>query len=125
MVRQTEFGVCPSLTFFSLSFSVGYRPCSLPAVVQASDSLPDTVSCLFPEQAEAQLSAKTQGTPTVTASSLFTQHREMFDKDIFKHAGLLAGVHVWAFSLCSRAVCDSLLLFQGQFDRCYFKGIGF
>lgn len=101
---------CVSLSDIFLS---AHRARCLPAVVQASDALSDTGSCLFPEQAEAQLSAKTQGTPTVTGS-VFTQHREMFDKDIFKHTGSLAGVHVRAFGLCS---CDSsrlCLLLQGE-----------
>lgn len=94
-------------------FLSAHRARCLPAVVQASDALSDTGSCLFPEQAEAQLSAKTQGTPTVTGS-VFTQHREMFDKDIFKHTGSLAGVHVQAFGLSS---CDSsrlCLLLRGE-----------
>lgn len=60
--------------------SLGCRYRRLPAVLQASDSLPDTVSCLFPEQAEAQLSAKTQGTPTV--SPLCAQNTQTTDTDV-------------------------------------------
>lgn len=81
--------MCLSDIFLSfVPFS--YRTCRLCAIAQVPVSCTDTVSYLFPEQAEAQLSATTQGTPTVT-SPLFTKHIEMFDKDIFTarvHAGL-------------------------------------
>lgn len=86
---------------------IGYRACKLRAIAQVSVSCTDTVSYLFPEQAEAQLSATTQGTST--EFTVYTAQRH-FDKDIFT-----ARVHVGAFSLCS-CDCESesvVSLFRG------------
>lgn len=87
---------------------LSYRPSCLPAVDQAAEFLPDPVGYLFPEQAEAQLSAKTQGTPTVMRVHCLHSNQECLIR-IFSCT--LAGVHAWAFSLCSCAICDSHQLF--------------
>lgn len=62
-LRLAERLAFPDILLFD--FPHCHRACRLPATIQAFDSLPDTVSSLFPDQAEAQLSAKTQGMPTV------------------------------------------------------------
>lgn len=80
--------------YFSFFSSTAHRTLGLPAVVQTPDSLPDTVSRLLLEQAEAQLSTEAEGTPTRTwVQSLDYTRRPFFshNKYILKDASWLAG----------------------------------
>lgn len=73
----------PFVTFSLNLFSVDYRPCGLPALFQAPDALPNTVSCLFPEQAKAQLSTKTEGRPTVAQGPVYKAKKYLIK--LFSH----------------------------------------
>lgn len=103
IVRRTEFGVRPCLSHFLLATdSAAFLPSSKPLTLSQTQS-----AVFFLNKLKHNSLQRRKVRPLwLRVHCLHSTEKCLIRVE---HTGLLAGVHVWAFSLCSCAVYDCYL----------------